>query len=69
MTSQNIDLSSWDTLYMYIVSYIFRLFNVDVAVREGRRQLGRYGCRGEDNIEMGFKDMECWCCLGLSGPE
>jgi hypothetical protein len=55
---------------MYIVSYVFRLFNdVDVAVRGGRRQLGRYGCRWGDNIEMGLKDMECWCCLDLSGPE
>jgi len=55
---------------MYIVSYVFRLFNdMDVAVREGRRQLGRYGCRWEDNIEVGLKDMECWCCLGLTGPE
>jgi hypothetical protein len=56
--------------YMHIVSYVFRLFNdVDVAVCEGRRQLDRYGCRWEDNIEVGLKDMECWCCLGLSGPE
>jgi hypothetical protein len=55
---------------MYAVSHVFRLFNdVDVAVREGRRQLGRYGCRWEDNIEVGLKAMECWCCLGLFGPE
>jgi hypothetical protein len=55
---------------MYILSYVFRLFDdVDVAVHEGRRQIGRYDRRWEDNIEVGLKDMECWCCLDLSGPE
>ena len=24
---------------------------------------------GGDNTEMGLKDMDCWCCVGLSGPE
>jgi hypothetical protein len=35
------------------------VYRVSVGKPEGRRPLGRHGCRKEDNIKMDLQEVEC----------